>query len=142
VPVLRTEPDPPPVLDHDHFAAAVGEALRRLGRVDGLDDSPLLGARLVRERCDPHAGPRERATALREAIASAAAQLEASVADRRAFRALHHTYLRPAGTQQRAADLLGLPMTTYRRHLTAGTDRLTALLWRQELSAATPLTPG
>lgn len=31
-----------------------------------------------------------------------------------------------------------LPMTTYRRHLTAGTERLTALLWRQELAAEPP----
>jgi hypothetical protein len=131
----------PPVPDHDRFAAAVREALRHLDRADGLDGSALLESRLVRSRCDPDAGPRERVAALRAVIASAAAQLEASVTDRRAFRALQHTYLRPAGTQQRAADLLRLPMTTYRRHLAAGTDRLTALLWRQELSTEPP-PPG
>jgi hypothetical protein len=122
-----------PVLDHAEFSAAVRTALRTLGRTDGLWDSVLLGTRMVTARCGPDAGERERTAVLRELIRTAAARLEESAADRRAFRALHHTYLQPAGTQQRAADLLGLPMTTYRRHLAAGVERLTALLWRGEL---------
>jgi hypothetical protein len=69
------------------------------------------------------------------AIRAAAAVLEGSVRDRGAYRALHHTYLQPAGTQQGAADLLNLPMSTYRRHLAKGVERLTALLWQRELAA-------
>ncbi|WP_369381774.1 hypothetical protein [Streptomyces sp. cg36] len=136
VPAPAVEPTRAPP-DRAAFTAAVREALRALGRADGLAGSPLLTSRLVRARCAADAGPRERAAALREAIGAAAAELAASVADRRAHRALHHTYLQPAGTQQRAADLLGLPMTTYRRHLAAGTERLTALLWREELEGGT-----
>ncbi|MGP9022464.1 hypothetical protein ACT1U9_29185 [Streptomyces sp. BR1] len=127
-PVQGSEP-----LDRAAFEAGVRDALRGLRRADGLDDSPLLNTRIVSARCGTDAGPRERTAALREAIDAAASALEASAADRRAFRALHHTYLRPAATQQRAAELLGLPMTTYRRHLAAGTERVTALLWREEI---------
>ncbi|UNO43092.1 ATP-binding protein [Streptomyces sp. MST-110588] len=135
-------PEPLRVLDREAFAHAVREALRGLARADGLRDSPLLGTRLVTARCARRAGPRERATALREAVRAAAAALEASPQDRRGFRALHHTYLRPAGTQARAAELLRLPMTTYRRHLAAGIGRLTELLWQEELDAPGEGAPG
>jgi hypothetical protein len=49
---------------------------------------------------------------------------------------LHHTYLQPAETQQAAADLLRLPMTTYRRHLAAGLERLADRLWQEEIEPA------
>ncbi|MFC4914077.1 AAA family ATPase [Actinomadura gamaensis] len=108
------------------FAEAVREALRGLGRADGLRGSPLLGSALAaRPGTSPEA-------ALREAIEDAAAELAASPRDLRAHRALHHTYLRPAPTQRDAAELLSLPTSTYRRHLAAGIDRLTDLLWRRE----------
>jgi hypothetical protein len=61
------------------------------------------------------------------------AVLEASPHDRRAYRAVHRTYLQPAGTQAPAAELLDLPMSTFRRRLAAGLERLTALLWQEEL---------
>ncbi|MEO3876306.1 hypothetical protein ABGB18_46720 [Nonomuraea sp. B12E4] len=35
-------------------------------------------------------------------------------------------------TQELAAERLGLPFTTYRRHLTAGIERVCADLWHQE----------
>jgi hypothetical protein len=110
----------------------VRDALRGLVRTDGLRNSPLLGSRLVAARCGGGAGPQERVAALREALRAAAVALEDSPQDRRAFRALHHTYLRPAGTQARAAELLRLPMATYRRHLASGIGRLTELLWQEE----------
>jgi hypothetical protein len=48
-------------------------------------------------------------------------------------RALVHTYVEPAPTQERAAELLDLPFSTYRRHLTGGIARVVELLWRREL---------
>jgi hypothetical protein len=116
-----------PALDRAEFGLAVKEALRRLGHAEGLRHSPLLDTGLV----PGGLAERERVAALREAIADAAAELEASPRDRRAFRALHHTYLRPAATQQAAADLLDLPMSTFRRHLAEGIERLTDLLWQR-----------
>jgi hypothetical protein len=114
-------------LDREEFVRAVKDALRSLGHAEGLRDSPLLDTGLVPGGLEDS----ERVAALREAIADAAAELEASPRDRRAFRALHHAYLRPAATQQDAADLLDLPMSTFRRHLAEGIARLTDLLWQR-----------
>ncbi|MEU6070136.1 ATP-binding protein [Streptomyces sp. NPDC047082] len=123
------------VLDAETFAAGVREALRGLGRAGGLRGCVLLRSRAVASRAGEGAGPDERTTALATLLKETAATLQAAPRDRRAHRALHHTYLQPAGTQQRAADLLGLPMSTYRRHLAAGVDRLTEELWRRELDS-------
>ncbi|OJF13418.1 ATP-binding protein [Couchioplanes caeruleus] len=114
-------------LDRAAFTAAVRSALREWGRADRLATSPLLSGRFLARS----SGGRT-AEALRELVEEAAATLADSPRDRSAYRALHHTYLRPAGTQQAAADLLRLPMSTYRRHLAAGVDRLTEILWQWE----------
>jgi TolB-like protein len=51
------------------------------------------------------------------------------------YRILDLTYLNPAPKQEAAADRLGLSFSTYRRHLTAGVDRLIEWLWQQEQEA-------
>jgi hypothetical protein len=138
VPVPEPVPDPPPqaaALGAEEFAAALRAALRDLARVDRLGTSALLNTALVRGRTGPDAGTGERARALQQLIREAAAALADSPRDRRAVRALHHTHIQPAGTQERAAELLGLPMSTFRRHLAAGLIRLTEVLWQQELDA-------
>jgi hypothetical protein len=117
------------------FARAVKAALTGLGRADGLRDSPLLRSALVTSRVTNDADDRTRSDELRRVIREAAARLEASPRDRRAYRALHHTYLQPAPTQAAAAELLDLPMTTYRRHLAAGIHRLTEILRQEDLDA-------
>lgn len=122
------------ILDADAFAAGVREALRGLGRAGGLRGCVLLGSRMVAARAGEGADGDARAAVLAELLKEAAAELQAAPHDRRASRALHHTYLQPAGTQQRAADLLGLPMSTYRRHLATALDRLTERLWQRELA--------
>ena len=53
--------------------------------------------------------------------------------DDKLWRAVERTYVRPAATQERAAAALGLPFSTYRRHLTQGVDRVVAWLWDQEV---------
>jgi hypothetical protein len=53
--------------------------------------------------------------------------------DEKLCRAIHLTYLEPAATQELAAERLGLPFSSYRRHLTSGIARVTASLWRLEL---------
>lgn len=128
VPLQRSASEP---LPEEQFAAAVKAALRGLGKADGLLDSALLGTALVARRTTEQ-GARARADALRAAIRDAAARLEASPRDRRAFRALHHTYLKPAPTQAAAAELLDLPTTTYRRHLSEGIERITEILRAEE----------
>jgi hypothetical protein len=85
----------------------------------------------VRRALRDYARPDRHALISKDAVAQAARVMEASPRDRRAFRALHHTYLQPAETQVAAADLLGLPMTTYRRHLATGLARITEILWQE-----------
>jgi hypothetical protein len=53
--------------------------------------------------------------------------------DDKLFRAVDRTYLRPAATQERAAEALGLPFSTYRRHVTQGVDRIVSWLGDQEV---------
>jgi hypothetical protein len=118
------------------FDRAVKDALTGLGRADGLRDSPLLHSALVTSRVAHDADDRTRSYQLRRVIHEAADRLEASPRDRRAYRALHHTYLQPASTQAAAAELLDLPMTTYRRHLIEGIHRLTEILRQEDLDAS------
>ncbi|GIH22118.1 hypothetical protein Aph01nite_04280 [Acrocarpospora phusangensis] len=106
-------------LGEEEFGQAVREALRAYGKADGLRDSPLLSALDLGER------------ELRALFEDVAAQLAASPRDLKAHRALHHTFLRPARTQADAAALLGLPTTTYRRHLALAESRFTELLWQR-----------
>jgi hypothetical protein len=105
-----------------------------------LGTSPLASAAAVTARLAADAATDPGSTtdpgsAVEQAIRDAAAVVAAAPADRRGYRALHHTYLQPAGTQERAAEVLNLPMSTYRRHLAAGIGRLTSVLWRAELDA-------
>lgn len=117
------------------FAEAVKAALRDLNRLDRLAGSRLVAARLVTSRVGAAGGAGSRVRALQQAIRAAAGQLAESPRQLAAYRALHHTYLQPAGSQRIACGLLHLPTTTYRRHLAAGVDQLTVILWQQECAS-------
>jgi hypothetical protein len=124
---------PPPllVLDERTFADAVRAALRDLHRPDRLASNPLLRSRLVSEASGE--GGDDAASRLRLAVERAAATLGQSPATAKYLRAVDRTYLRPAGTQERAAEVLDLPFSTYRRHLGRGVDAIIAALWLHEL---------
>ena len=83
-------------------------------------------------RTAPGARARRRAEALRATLSDAAAVLRGHPRDEKLFRAIDRTYLRPAPTQERAAELLGLPFSTYRRHRREGVARIVELLWADE----------
>lgn len=121
------------VLSQPDFAAAVRDALRDFVRPDLLRGNPLVRSRLVCERAGAAAAAAERALTLPALIREAAEDLQASPRDVRLYRALHHTYFQPAPTQERAAELLDLPFSTYRLHLMAGIAQLTEALWRREV---------
>jgi hypothetical protein len=53
--------------------------------------------------------------------------------DDKLLRAVERTYVDPAPTQEAAAARLGLPFSTYRRHLTQGIERVVAWLWDREV---------
>jgi hypothetical protein len=79
-------------------------------------------------------GNEEPSAAVLEALVCAAVEaLHEHRRDDKLLRAVERTYVRPAATQQRAAAALGLPFSTYRRHLTQGVDRVVAWLWDREV---------
>ncbi|HEX4816906.1 MAG TPA: ATP-binding protein [Nonomuraea sp.] len=116
------------VLSQAEFAEAVRKALRRLSRLDALAASPLTRTRLIAERPGPDA-----AAALGDVLRQAIEGLREDPRAVKFHRALSVTFLHGTPTQELAAERLGLPFTTYRRHLTAGVERVCADLWHREL---------
>jgi hypothetical protein len=117
------------VLSQVDFAGAVRTALRDLHQPDRLAANPLLRSRVVRDRAGDQPTPADLEAVVLEAVESVGADPRAD----KAARALDRTFVRPASSQERAAELLDLPFSTYRRHLTRGVDRVVAWLWQREL---------
>ncbi len=132
-PAVSKTPARSEVLDESEFASAVRAALRSVGRSDALRENPLLRSRMVMERAGSNAGAAARVSALQALMKEAAETLRTSPRDAKCYRALYHTYLHPAPSQERAAEILDWPFSTFRRHLSTGVVRFTALLWRQEI---------
>ncbi|MGW2157110.1 hypothetical protein [Nonomuraea sp. NPDC001699] len=114
------------VLSREEFADAVRGALRRLPRPDELATSPLTRTRLVADEQNP-------ATALGDLLRQAIGDLSEDPRSVKFHRALSVTFLCGTPTQELAAERLGIPFTTYRRHLAAGIERVCADLWHREL---------
>jgi hypothetical protein len=118
------------VLSHPDFEAAVRQGFKDLRRPDLLARNPLLRTRLVADRTTAGASG---AAVLGAVLREAAATLAQHPRDDRLLRAVDRTYLRPAATQEAAAAALGLPFSTYRRHLTQGMTRIVSVLWDREV---------
>ena len=129
----RVPAEPVIVLSSEEFSGAIRQALQDFTRLNLLTSNPLLRSRLVTEHVDPDSKPLDRAEALRALLKEAASKLQSNPRDEKLYRALEHTYFHPAPTQEVAAEQLDLPFSTYRRHLTAGIQRLTEMLWQQEI---------
>lgn len=121
------------VLSQPEFEESVRNALRDILRPDVLQRSPLLRSRIVLDRVGAHASDSQRAAALQAALREAAETMQAQPREQKWYRAVYHTYLQPAATQEQAAELLDVPFSSYRRHLKAGVDRIVELLWQREL---------
>ena len=126
-----------PASTRSDFEAAVKDALRHYNQADLLAGNLLLYSRLLM-RSEPSASTPQ---SLRTLLADTAKTLFAGERDQRLYRVLDLTYFNPAPKQEAAAVRLGLSLSTYRRHLTNGVDRLTEWLWRQE-QAALQTVPG
>ena len=114
------------VLSHADFVASVRQALKYLRRPDLLARNPLLRTRLVTERAAPNTAETLE-TLLREAVGTLAEHPR----DDKLFRAVDRTYVHAFATQESAAAALGLPFSTYRRHLTQGVSRVVSWLWEK-----------
>ena len=111
----------PPVLalSKADFVEAARDGLRELHRAEALAANPLMRSRSLRDRAGERAKPED----LRDLLEQAIDTLRANPRDEKLHRALARTYVRPARTQELAAEALGLPFSTYRRHLKRG-DRV------------------
>ncbi|MFF9019311.1 AAA family ATPase [Streptomyces eurythermus] len=133
-PLAAPEPEGVPAkpLTKAEFDAAVRQALRDLHRSDALRGSALFSSRLC-ARFGWAAQP-DPAEALRQTLVNAVGEVRRDARSGRQHRALAATYLRKAATtQEAAAARLGLPYSTYRRHLAEGHKRLCEVLWHWEL---------
>jgi hypothetical protein len=136
-PSATVQPPPLLVLSQPEFDQAVRQALRDLRRPDLLGRNPLLRTRLVHDRT----GDEEPGAQVLEALVRAAVEtLREHPRDDKLLRAVERTYVRPAATQERAAAALGLPFSTYRRHLTQGVNRVVASLWDREVYGSASTT--
>lgn len=115
------------VLAEGQFRKSVHDALRHLSSDVELAANPLLRSRmLMRSLNDPQPGD------LRKALVDAIEELRSSPREAKFRRALELTYLRPAPSQEVAAERLGLPFGTYRYHLGRGVERIGDRLWSLE----------
>lgn len=129
--ITPAEGTPPPLaLSQPEFEQAVRQALKDLHRRELLARNPLLHTRVLRDRAgkiEPDAGTLE--ILLHDAVDALAEQAR----DARLWRAVDQTFVRTARTQEAAAAALGLPFSTYRRHLAQGIARIVAWLWDREI---------
>lgn len=120
-------------LSRGAFESEVREALRSWRRPDLLATNPLTGSRLVARHSEP-----DPVAALRAVLQGALDELGQDPRESKSHRALLATYLGGAPTQEAAAERLGLPFSTYRRHLAQGLAVLGSLLWWQETRDGLP----
>jgi DNA-directed RNA polymerase specialized sigma24 family protein len=135
---LSTGPPAPPttepfvVLSKDELEHAVKEALRVYTRPSELEKSPLLHCRCVRAAAGDTVPT---AQTLRDLLREAMDELSDNPRDAKLLRALEVTYVRPAPAQVFAAERLGVPFSTFRRHLTKGVQRIVSWVAERDVSA-------
>jgi hypothetical protein len=113
-----------PAVSEVDFRHALRGALRDYTRPDKLADSRLQFARLLK---GVQQGPAI-ATAMQRLLGEAAAALKANPRDMKLYRAVWHTYFEPLESQEKVAERLNLPFSTYRRHLGRGVERIATWL--------------
>lgn len=119
-------------LSRHAFEQALRDALKHWTDPQRLAINPLLRCRLLRDDIRQGEPP---ALAMQHAIARALSPWRTHARDRKFFQAIEMTYLKPAGSQELAAERLGLPFGTYRYQLGTGVSRLASLLWSSEMDA-------
>lgn len=131
--VPTTAPAEPPVMDETAFASAVHDALRNFANEVALQNNPLLESRCLLGLTGKAASKAARMVQLRALLTEAAESMQNHPRQVRWYRALHHTYIQPAATQEQAAELLDLPFSTYRRYLRTAVQYVIDWLWAREI---------
>jgi DNA-directed RNA polymerase specialized sigma24 family protein len=117
------------------FNAAVRDLLRDWGSSGLVSANPLTRTRLA---APLDRSEEERTETLRRAVILAVESLAQDPRASRFSRVLEATFLGSGLTQRMAAERLGLPYSTYRRHLTDAVQRVQEKLWELELFGAAP----
>ena len=126
--------DPAPALSQEEFAASVKQALRSFHQPQRLMNNPLLASSLVQTELRRH--PDDRPDKILRGLIHGATQiLKADPRSESHYRVLDRTYLRPAPSQEKAAELLDLPFSTYRRYRDRGIAAIAEWLWDQDLDS-------
>ena len=121
------------VLNEEAFEEATRDALRAYTRPHSLKKNPLLSSRIVADQVEPDAGDDKRIEVLMALLTECIDALKNNPREEKAHRAVDRTYVRPAPSQEIAAELLNLPYSTFRRHLTRGVREITSMLWEREI---------
>ncbi|GAB5520398.1 MAG: ATP-binding protein [Rhodothermales bacterium] len=121
------------VLSEDEFAAAVKSALRDFASPLELEKNPLLQSCLVSSQHSARTALDERLPTLRSVLQEAARRLEGHPKRYAWYHALDRAYFHPVGSQEQAAEHLGVPYSTFRRHLKRGEEAVIAALWHDEV---------
>lgn len=121
------------VLSEGEFTAAVKAALRTLTTPMELEKNPLLQSGLVSSQHDASAALSQRMPTLRAVLHEAAQRLEGDPKRTAWYRALDRAYFHPVGSQEQAAEHLGVPYSTFRRHLKRGEEAIIEALWHDEV---------
>jgi hypothetical protein len=119
------------VLSHTEFKDAVRQALQDLRRPELLERNVLCRTRLARDAAPEGAEPG--ASTVESLVVDGVDSLRRDPRDAKRLRVIEQTYLAGAPSQEAAAEVLGLPSSTYRRQLSQGVDRIVAWLWDQEI---------
>jgi hypothetical protein len=120
------------LLEQTEMVTAVRQALRDLLHPEALQENPLLNSPLVIQRIGDSSSISERIATLQLILQEAIESLEHSPREVKFYRALYHTYLQPARSQEYAAEILDISIGSFRRHLKAGITRVTEILWLQQ----------
>jgi hypothetical protein len=122
------------VLSQTEFCEAVQDALRSFTRSERLHGNPLLRSRLISDAMNSlQVENHEPMMVLKKLLQEAIETLQASPRDDKLYRVLYRTYLQPAMTQEKAAESLDLPFSSYRRYLKTGVMLVAERLWQKEI---------
>ncbi len=121
-----------PLPDQKAFKSALRQAFRSATRLDRLQSNALLDCKLLLQH-GPDQDRVTRAQQLRHLLETTCERLEAQATTLNHARVLQSTYLRPAPSQQAAADRLALSYATYRRRLTEALKLVESEWWAEEL---------
>ena len=121
------------VLSEEMFTTAVRDALKTYTQPHQWKNNPLLDSRIVSEKVDPKAEADQRIEALFEILKESLTRIEQDPRREKIYRALERTYVRPGGSQEQVSEMLGMPYSTFRRHLSNGVSEIVSDLWNREL---------